>query len=213
MNISLAEHADDIHKVYAGNYPYLVTGCGRSGTHFTAKFLSLHGIDIGHEETAPLGSVSWLCASDAYCRDRNAHFEKKLHQIRHPLSFIRSWQTVNPRAWSYIAVYAPQCLHPDNIVAAARYWLHWNEMAMSGAQLSLRLEDFSEIPMETAVRLSRFFDRPLNPALIDTARESGDSRTRHRSYGRDSNLDLIREKDPQTYNGMSVLADQFGYKL
>jgi hypothetical protein len=206
-------HAEDIHKVRSGHYPYLVTGCGRSGTHFTAKFLSLHGMDIGHEETATLGSVSWLCASDAYCRDRAAFFEKKLHQIRHPLPFIRSWQTVNPRAWAYVAIYAPQCRHPDTVVAAARYWLYWNEMAMTGAQLSLRLEDFSEAPMATAARLSRFFDRPLNPALIDTARESGDSRAQRRDYGRDSNLDLIREKDPQTFDGMAQLADKFCYRL
>ncbi len=214
MKLGTHNDATDIHKVNPGRYPYLVTGCGRSGTHFTAKFLSLHGLDIGHEESAAVGSVSWLCASQSYCRDRGARFEKKLHQIRHPLAFIRSWQTVNPRAWKYISIYAPQCLHDDRVVAAARYWLHWNELAMTGALLSIRLEDFSETPMQTSARLSRFFDRPLNPALIETARASGDSRVLRWRYGhRINDFGAIQKKDPKTYDGMVRLAEKFGYRL
>lgn len=203
----------ETHRVMAGEYPFLVAGCGRSGTHFLAKYLNLHGIDIGHEETAPMGCIGWLCTAQQYCDDRGAVFAKAAHQIRHPLRFIRSWQTVNPRAWHYIDRYAPQCRHPDTNVAAARYWLHWNNMALQRSVLTVRIEDFDETPEETAAALSEFFGRELDPGRLPEARAAKDSRRLHSDYGHGVKLDALKRGCEETYDGMARLADKFGYRL
>lgn len=37
----------------------LITGCGRSGTHFTARLLQEIGLDVGHETLGKDGVASW----------------------------------------------------------------------------------------------------------------------------------------------------------
>jgi len=38
----------------------LITGCGRSGTHFMAEEIMENNIDIKHERIGTQGSVSWI---------------------------------------------------------------------------------------------------------------------------------------------------------
>lgn len=202
------EVPDNIH---AGSYPFLVTGCARSGTHFMAKFLQLNDLNLGHEATTELGTVHWLCASEDYCRDRGAEFQKTLHLVRNPAHVFKSLQTINPRAWNFIRRYAPQCSDDDKKMAAAKYWVEWNKMALARADLTVRVEDFSTRPEETVRALSGFFDRPLDPAQIDTARLSGDSRKRNRDYGHDVTLEYVRDKNPALFNDIVDLAGRLNY--
>jgi hypothetical protein len=204
---------EDRHNILAGIYPFLVTGCGRSGTHFTAKFLALNGLDMGHEATGAQGAVGWLCASPDFCRARGAVFHKTLHQIRHPVPTIASLQTFSARAWDYIFDLTPQCRHPSRPVAAARYWLHWNNLALSNAALSVRLEDFRGKPAETVAALSDFFGKRLDPSLITVAESYGDSRKSRRDYGHKTNLSEVRREDEATWRGIEALAARFGYDL
>lgn len=195
------------------HYPYLVTGCGRSGTHFLGKYLQLNGLDIGHETPSTAGVVGWIYAADGFCRDRLTTFDHRGHIIRHPLSMLRSVQTINPRAWKYIFRYAPECRHDDKIVAGARYWLYWNRIAMEGASFSVRLEDFSDNPAVPLAKLEAFFGHKFDPALIATAREHGDSRKKRDDYAHGLSLDMVAARDPQTYAGIQTLAAEFGYNL
>lgn len=199
------------HKIYAGNYPFLITGCGRSGTHFTAKFLELNGVDMGHEETGTEGAVGWLCASPLFCQEQGAVFAKKAHQIRHPVNAIRSLVTMNDNSYNYIFYFMPQCRHADRFIAAARYWVHWNNMALDGAALSIRLEDFRSAPEKTVEALSGFLGRRLDPNLIAAAQEHGDSRKSSRGYGHDLDLSRIAREDPATWVDLEKLARRFGY--
>jgi hypothetical protein len=201
----------DPHKIFAGNYPFLVTGCGRSGTHFTAKFLELNGLDMGHEVTGAQGAVGWLCASPLFCQERGAVFAKKAHQIRHPFNAIRSLVTMNDNSYNYIFYYTPQCKHPDRFIAAARYWVHWNKMALDGAALSIRLEDFRLAPERTVESLSGFFGQRLDPDLIATAEAHGDSRKSRRGYGHSLDLARIPNEDPETWVELEKLARRFDY--
>lgn len=199
------------HRIFAGTYPFLVTGCGRSGTHFTAKFLELNGVDVGHEITGTEGTVGWLCASPQFCQEQGAVFAKKAHQIRHPSSAIRSMVTMNANAYRYIFNYAPQCQHPDRFIAAARYWVHWNNMALDGAALSIRLEDFRLTPEKTVDALSGFFDRRLDPTLIEAAQSHADSRKSRRGYGHNLDLSRVEHEDPATWAELVKLAGRFDY--
>lgn len=201
----------DQHRIHAGSYPYLVTGCGRSGTHFIARFLELNGLDIGHEVTGAEGAVGWLCASPAFCEERGAVFTKKAHQIRHPANAIRSILTMNGNAYRYFSRYVPEIQHPDRIISAARYWVHWNRLALDGAELSVRLEDFQLAPDETVRTLSDFFGRDLNPCLIGFAERYADSRKSRREYAHDLDLARVQRNDPATWAELERLAHRFGY--
>lgn len=196
------------------HYPYLVTGCGRSGTHFLAKYLQLNGLDIGHEKPEQQGVVGWIYAADGFCKDRLTTFDHRGHIIRHPQTMLRSVQTINPRAWRYIFRYLPACEHPDKAVAGARYWLHWNRLAMQGAAFSVRLEDFNEETAEVPLqKLEAFFGRRFDPALIPAAREHGDSRKKRGDYAHNLSLADIARKDPETYAGIEALAAEFDYRI
>lgn len=199
------------HRISAGKYPYLVTGCGRSGTHFIAKFLELNGLDIGHEVTRGEGAVGWLFASPAFCREQGAVFSKKAHQIRHPANAIRSILTMNANSYRYFSRYAPETRHPERLIAAARYWVHWNRLALDGAEISVRLEDFREAPETTVKTLGDFFGRALDPALIKAAETHADSRKARPQYAHDLDLARIRRLDPATWEQLEDLARRFEY--
>lgn len=200
-------------KVQPGAYPFLVTGCARSGTHFLAKFLELNGLDLGHESSGKMGTVAWLCAAGEVRREKGVSFEKTAHLIRDPARTLKSLQTMTSQAWNYIFRYAPECRHDDLIVASARYWLRWNQMAFAQSSLSVRLEDFETAAEQTVAKFSEFFSYPLDPGLIGDARAFGDSRMGREGYGHDVHPQYIRDKDPDTYGDMRVFGEQFGYRL
>lgn len=202
-----------VDKLQAGHYPFLVTGCARSGTHFLSKFLQLNGLDIGHEVSATLGTVGWLCASDQYRRDRKASFSATAHLIRHPSQVVKSLQTMNIRAWNYIFHYKPECKHDDKVIAAARYWLEWNKMAKDQSSLSVRLEDFTEDRGRTVRDLMSFFNKALNEKLIEEAQEHGDSRKNRQDYGHSAELSHVEKNDPKTYQELKAFAETFKYKI
>lgn len=202
-----------VDKVAPGNYPFLVTGCARSGTHFLSKFLQLNSLDIGHEATAPLGTVGWLCASPEYRNNRGVTFDKTAHLIRHPALIIKSLQTMNPRAWNYIFQYRPECQHEDRVIAGARYWLEWNKMAVTQSCLTVRLEDFSESREATVQRLADFFGCPLNPAFVDQAQNFGDSRKDRSDYGHCVELSHVQKNAPSTYEDLRAFAASHGYTV
>lgn len=195
-------------------YAFLVTGCGRSGTHFVNKFLQLNGIDVGHEAPGEKGVVGWDYGVRQVWRDRNMDFEHKVHLIRDPRKSIRSMQTIKDRGWALILKYAPECRPPepnrnDLILASGRYWLYWNRSAMALCDLSVKLEEFED----NLDKLSGIFGKKLDPALIAKAREHSDSRKSSNSYGDTDSLAYIARKDPELYNGIKELADEFGYAL
>ena len=195
------------------HYPYLVAGCGRSGTHFLAKYLQLNGIDVGHETPSTEGVVGWIYGAEGFCQDRLTTFDHKGHIIRHPLLAVRSLQTINDRAWRYIDRYLPVCTHDNKIAFAMRYWVHWNKMCMDGAAFSVRLEDYSGDAPEANAKLKAFFGRDCNAALIPDAREHGDSRKKRGDYAHQLTLDDLRAADAETYVLMEQLAAQFGYDM
>jgi hypothetical protein len=145
----------------------LITGCGRSGTLYTAEVWRSFGLDIQHERPMPLhgsmgrdGAASWFMAVD----DSNPpfgpgttgyNFEFVLHVVRHPLKVIASvaqfiLQHGAPSP-EYIERHAPETrltfeehrtLAPKQqlILRAARYWYHWNRLTEQKADQTLQVE-------------------------------------------------------------------------
>jgi hypothetical protein len=145
----------------------LITGCGRSGTLYTAEVWRSLGLDIQHERPIPShgsmgrdGAASWFMAAD----DTNPpfgpgtsgyQFELVLHVVRHPLKvtasvaqFILQHGAPSPE---YIERHAPETrltseerrtLEPKQqlILQAARYWYHWNQLAEGKADQTIQVE-------------------------------------------------------------------------
>ncbi len=147
-----------------------VTGCARSGTAYAAALLTHLGYEFGHEELKADGVASWPLAA----RTRRAPWGPSpsktlkaatlvLHQVREPLSAIRSIHSISERSWTFIYETTP--CRPDQplLVRSAAYWLHWNRMAEKTASRTYRLEDMiDELPSICAA-----MGRP--PARTDVA--------------------------------------------
>lgn len=198
--------------VLEGHYPFLVTGCARSGTHFITSFLKANGLELGHEATDKMGAVAWLAASADYCHDRKAVFDKKLHLIRHPAKAMASFQTMNSRAWDYIFKYAPACAHKDKLVSSAKYWIEWNRLAKDKAAKTIKLEDFEAAPDEVCAQLSEFFGVKISKDALSGSGLVRDSRAGSQKYG-GNELALLKEKYPDLFEELTAEANGYGYQL
>ena len=128
----------------------LVTGCGRSGTKYTAALLQKLGLDVRHEEMGADGIATWCMAVDSDDSPwgggrRGIRFGATLHQVRHPLSVIPSLTTFTAPSWDYIARFVPCKPDQPMIVRAAEYWYHWNIEAERTATWRFRIEKLPNV--------------------------------------------------------------------
>jgi hypothetical protein len=159
----------------------LITGCGRSGTRYTAALLSKHGLDVRHEEVGLDGVASWCMAVNSertpWGPARHEYeFEHIFHQVRSPLKAIPSMLALKGRSWRYICAWTPCRLDEPPLLRAAKYWYYWNIHSEKIAQWRYRIEDFRRVYPEFCDRLGI----PANPTVIDSL--ATDINTR--SYGR-----------------------------
>jgi hypothetical protein len=152
------------------NRKLLITGCGRSGTFYSAEVWRQLGLDIRHER--PIGhhgvmgedgAASWLMAVN----DPNPpfgtsavdyEFDIVVHQVRHPLKVIASVaQFILGKgrfAKEYIQANVPQTkilddelslnTHQQLILQAARYWYYWNLISEEKATVTVQVEQLSK---------------------------------------------------------------------
>jgi hypothetical protein len=138
--------------------PLLITGCGRSGTKYTAALLQNLGLDVRHEEMGADGIVTWCMAIESDDSPwgggrRGIRFNTILQQVRHPLRVIPSLTTFTPSSWEFIARFCPcSCTEPV-ILRAAKYWYHWNLHAEQIAQWRFRIEAIESIFDEFCARV------------------------------------------------------------
>jgi hypothetical protein len=139
---------------------FVVTGCPRSGTRYMATLLAALGIRIGHEKVFGIreglgmrdvrwkkweGDVSWLAVPFLPVDDAVV-----LHQVRHPLEFVRSVvgfgflsdERADLPFPEVVRRNAPEVYAPDTEVErGATMWRLWNARAEPHAALTYRLED------------------------------------------------------------------------
>ncbi len=201
----------------------LITGCGRSGTGFSAAVLSAGGT-VGHEgvfgptsdgtwpEDHPLHvEVSWLAAPHAR-KFRDSTYI--VHQVRDPLLVIRSFlgfgffeRDPSHRFLSYVLRHAPECARWDDpLDQAIQYWLSWNQMAAEAAHERLRLEDLDATHFDRLARLAGLQE-------ADYGRASRNLGRRHNGRRRDMTVTvsglLRRPLGPELRERAAV----YGYSL
>jgi hypothetical protein len=126
---------------------YLITGTGRCGTLYAARYLQAKGLDIRHEKMGKDGTVNWWLA----CSWELAPvpiFDKVLHIVREPLATISSLTTCleQHEIWKHIIPNTPVYETDPVLLRCMKHWLYWNLNAEAIADQTLRIEDWS---MET----------------------------------------------------------------
>lgn len=130
----------------------IVTGCGRSGTQWTAAFLQRVGLRGMHESAfsvaverdGPLTAEEiggrWGAERDFDCSWLAAPMLRNLpddfvvwHQFRNPFKVARCWASNNllhsdERSTAYVRRHLPAARHGDRWQRAASYVVGWNEL-------------------------------------------------------------------------------------
>lgn len=112
----------------------VITGCGRSGTTFSSKWMNLAGLNIGHERLLLDGVSSWYLLSHQdnvpIGPTRNDIKDLKkitIHQVREPLAAISSIQSLGKPSWDFLSKELPINLHEDSkVLQAMKYYYFWN---------------------------------------------------------------------------------------
>jgi len=134
---------------------FLITGCGRSGTHYTAKILRSIGIGVGHERRGRQGTVSsiWLVKDTKYPTYHDQHrpesFDRILLQTRNPVDAISSLTTALSGSirWNarHIPIEVPDKTDKTAVLrTAGMYWVRWNLRALSVCDYQYKVESLEE---------------------------------------------------------------------
>lgn len=145
----------------------LVTGCGASGTTWTARLLQANGVSVSHDwHLGRQGIVTNGCDSNfvtvfdhsdsdlpshAMMRVPVRYFRARIHVVRDPRrvvgSITRKWQKYGD-IWPHVKEGLPELAEadPSATATALRYWLRWNEMVESVAHSRFRVEQLTEDP-------------------------------------------------------------------
>ncbi len=213
----------------------LITGCGRSGTLYTAKLWQSLGLDIRHERPVPPngimgadGMASWFMAADHPNPPSGPSildytFDVVIHQVRHPLKVIASMAQFilqhGKRAPGYIERHVPDTkLSPEEqnrldfkqqlILKASRYWYHWNLMAEAKAGKIVRVEDL----IEELPDLCHLVGVPYRPGFIDLLPKDINARRFHvPEEPWEVTWEDIKSLDSDIYRSIKHLAAEYGY--
>lgn len=214
----------------------LITGCGRSGTLYTANLWQALGLDIRHERPIPPNGVmgadgvaSWFMAADdpqppSGPSVLNYQFDVVIHQVRHPLQVIASMAQFILRhgkhAPGYIERHIPETkLDPGErkyldvkrqlILKASRYWYHWNLLAEAKANRIVKIEDLDlELP-----NLCDLVGVPYQPDVLEGI--SKEINARHYHVPDEPwvvEWSDIKKLDPKIYENVKDLAIKYGYE-
>jgi hypothetical protein len=212
---------------------FLVTGCGRSGTGYTAKLFGDLGLLCGHETVfRPLtdqragfgwpvnlpGESSWLGAPFLKALPKGTIV---LHQVREPVAVIRSFLRIRffdePSVYLRFAeTHVPELAAGDRVERCMRYWLRWNELAERGAELMgpryfrYRLEDIDAALVGRVLALVGY---PCAPERVERAVAE-----RPRDYNsrgdKEEDPDVTWETLPrgELRDRLAELASRYGYE-
>lgn len=212
---------------------FVVTGCGRSGTGYTANLLTSLGLACGHESVfrprdprqGPVkwpaslaGDSSWLAAPFLTSLPEGTVV---LHQVREPVSLIRSFLRIGffekPSGYLQFAeAQLPELAHGDPTERCMKYWLYWNRLAERAAELDrlryfrIRVEDIDAALVERVLALLEFpcTRERIERALAEQARD-------YNTRG-DRNADAGVTWDTLPRGGLrdalEALASRYGYR-
>jgi len=109
------------------------------------------GFDVGHETWGKDGQVGFHAAVELRGAKPSAQWRPNpdpndivLHQVRHPLQTISSFQTAQDYTWDYVCAYAPIDRDGSVLHRCMQYWYHWNLLAEKHAALTFRIESIAD---------------------------------------------------------------------
>lgn len=207
---------------------FVVTGCARSGTKYTAHLLTRAGIACGHEDVFNRWDEQYGLPSgwrnDAFDGDASfiaAPFTEQLaaddltvvHQVRPPLDVIRSicgmaWlQNLRLPYVAFVAQHTPAVTdEPPGPRRAAAYWLGWNELAAQHAAATWRLSDLTPQDVHAlAERTGLDLDGERVAAALDRAPRN----INHRGHRADVSIDDLGS----LADAVADAADRYGVPL
>lgn len=134
--------------------PFLITGCGRSGTMWAAKFFSALGFECGHEvsfshsSSGPLvlPESSWLAVPHLSKLPKNTPV---LRLVRDPFRVIQSVMNRGFLSWrksvqweEYVKRHRPDIVEPEDQLTRAILWATtWDDPVDEVEHLTLKIED------------------------------------------------------------------------
>lgn len=212
---------------------FLITGCGRSGTGYTAKLFTALGSRCGHEEIFSLravesGRVAW---PDTYLGDSSwlaAPFLHELpegtavlHQVRDPLAVVRSFVRIRlfetPGAYlDFLAGHFAGIERQAPIEAALRYWDRWNALVEEASEISgltYRRYRLEEIDAEMIGALLDHVGRPVDAERVRAELEQQPTNYNTRGdRARDDGIDWASLPDSATLRAVRERAIRYGYQ-
>lgn len=122
---------------------FLVTGTGRCGTLYAARFLQNLGLDVRHEHMGVDGTSNWWLAVP-WSLSPVPTFDKTLHIVREPLATISSLTTcsLDHEIWPHIIANSPVDENDPLLLRCMKHWFYWNLMAEAIADKTMRVEAF-----------------------------------------------------------------------
>ena len=189
----------------------MIIGCGRSGTTYTSKLFNSLGYKVGHERLERNGISSWLLVSNQQKVFIGPSFEELkslnlpvVHQVRHPLKAISSFQATGHQSWQFLAYEIPINYEEDSkVLKGMKYWYYWNLMAEEKSSFTYQVENLDDVFPEL-LKAGQF------TAVVDKRNEVAKT-TNTRSHIGLSWRDLRRE-DPVLTDKIIVLAKKYGYQ-
>ena len=132
---------------------WLVTGCPRSGTTYTAHVLQASGLDVEHEKPGADGTVDWNPARYGDPRD----YDQIVHLVREPLDCIASMHVIYHANHEFKDYGAP--VHRGALYCCMWLWVWHNRHCSNLTSTRLRVEDM-------ATRGSEVFGQPLKASSV-----------------------------------------------
>lgn len=217
----------------------LVTGCGRSGTKYTANILRKSGLDIAHEQMRRQGTVSapFVCYDSRRGEQiqfgtyqpyshvagecpAGFRFDNVWHQTRDPLKSIASVRDVlslKVKRWARRALgQSLGTMKKGDLVWAAHHWLITNQLAERIATWQYRIEDIDEVYPEMLKEL-----KLKDQSLPNTSRTMGRSyrtikvfRPAKEIYDEITYLEWkdLEEAVPDIVEEIQEMAEEYGYE-
>ncbi len=211
---------------------FAILACPRSGTHFTAHFLTDLGFDIGHERAGKDGFIEWeavfwtkqnvknlsrlgykqkdsvkgLCLTD---------FKPRFHQIRHPLDTINSMYTLDEKLFDYPKLFLPIKDDDSKLLQCMKWWYYWNLRAIHSSCFTYRVENIRNEVEKIYEILNRKKDSSINEKKIKKAEREHIrvcSFALREEYGK-FNWNDLKLEDEYLYNKIQFLAKKCGYVL
>jgi hypothetical protein len=127
--------------------PFLITGCPRSGTKYTAEVFGRAGYDVRHEQVGVDGCVSWYHGSP-HAYGQGGRFTPKFRavvlQIRHPVQTISSLRVLSLYSLAHIINptlgISKSDWPPDGTLLRGFFWLRWNEWIETALKPTLTVQ-------------------------------------------------------------------------